>query len=997
MTCQTAERLHYRMIAGSRIPLEIIQQVYPTNPTAIDVRATFATEQESTIVEENSTVVGGASKPYSVFITLNGGLPNTTYEITLTITYSNGTIVKLPLIVQVEEWIEGGYTPPRRLIAVPQASGGGSSAQTPNAIVARTASGAGESNASGNASGVITRLSSGFGNNASTQKAAGVVTKLASGAGESNTSGTASGVLTRLTSGGGKVKTSTNNPSPTVQRNVGGTGEANTSGTASSTAQRSTSGKGGNTTLSKAVATSNKNTSGAGKATSSNTASGIIARLAGGTGEANSSSFASGVVQKNAGGGGGFSSSKGSVGGVALKDPVANMSSLLGYWDFSAPTTESTQINKTFAPSVINTATGNLTTASLALGITVGTSGGAWNATQFNSSATEVFFTSTGTLPAPLVANTPYYLRENGIELEIYPKDAQTDGGIVPYTAPIGDCPPAMSWMLGKRRIVLTTQGTGTHTITTKPLVTKVVSQTPIGVTFEPEQGTLNGYSELLVNPTNGKKYLSLKGTLSKDLRFAGMEGGGKCLSLQGGNLFKLAFSQGLSDKRYLWMATLIQPRHQAYAANAQVILSASNINTTTGVFTKPTNPVATNHSFNTGDPVGIQPVESATLPTGLVAWNPATPTANQYFVRSLSTTTFQLHPTLADATANTNVIIPSNAGSGDFVVFETRDLLGVPYNHINVDLNYPGINNSASGNPYQSSQHLISPTTRVSIGTSNGYFHNGTTTPCYFASTKAWRGVVVTGPARNNIAPPVNTAPIKVRLRMGASATVPSPLNQTTDYWAVPRLVNTNGTDNTSDDAYLFDTEQKALNWIAILVPAEAQAKAGNSTSLTNAITALNTQIVGSNNGIGSMVWYRTDNAVTNVGIDSAYQCPILPAIPTDKPIIQVMMWDADNPSATHWLFSQGVNDVDNITKNLLANITGQDVRTKGVIPSQWASSQMNSFIGRPAQNHRPGCGDIYALAIGASNTDPTSDLRNILIPYWKTLWKLDDVNPSP
>jgi microcystin-dependent protein len=76
-----------------------------------------------------------------------------------------------------------------------------------------------------------------------------------------------------------------------------------------------------------------------------------------------------------------------------------------------------------------------------------------------------------------------------------------------------------------------------------------------------------------------------------------------------------------------------------------------SAVNTTTDVIT-----TSASHFLDTGDKVRVS--STATLPTGLIA-------ATDYYVRVLSTTTFTLHPTLADAVGNTNMVNLTGAGTG--------------------------------------------------------------------------------------------------------------------------------------------------------------------------------------------------------------------------------------------------------------------------------------------------------------------------------------------
>jgi len=80
----------------------------------------------------------------------------------------------------------------------------------------------------------------------------------------------------------------------------------------------------------------------------------------------------------------------------------------------------------------------------------------------------------------------------------------------------------------------------------------------------------------------------------------------------------------------------------------------------TTGVYT-----AGSAHGLATGDIVRVNPTDGSDN-----AVVPALTGSTNYFVRKIDATTFTIHPTLADATANTNKIIPDTAGDVDFIHF---------------------------------------------------------------------------------------------------------------------------------------------------------------------------------------------------------------------------------------------------------------------------------------------------------------------------------------
>jgi hypothetical protein len=87
-----------------------------------------------------------------------------------------------------------------------------------------------------------------------------------------------------------------------------------------------------------------------------------------------------------------------------------------------------------------------------------------------------------------------------------------------------------------------------------------------------------------------------------------------------------------------------------ANTVNLSIIFAAADINTSTEVITKA-------HNFSTGTQVTFSN-GGGTSPTGLT-------NGDSYFVRRVSSTTLTLHPTEADATANTSTVDITAAGTG--------------------------------------------------------------------------------------------------------------------------------------------------------------------------------------------------------------------------------------------------------------------------------------------------------------------------------------------
>ena len=83
----------------------------------------------------------------------------------------------------------------------------------------------------------------------------------------------------------------------------------------------------------------------------------------------------------------------------------------------------------------------------------------------------------------------------------------------------------------------------------------------------------------------------------------------------------------------------------------------------TTGIYTSPTA-----HGLAAGDVVRVNPIDGSDN-----AVVPALDGATDYYVKVIDATTFTLHPTAADAAADTNAVIPTTSGAVDFVNHTSR------------------------------------------------------------------------------------------------------------------------------------------------------------------------------------------------------------------------------------------------------------------------------------------------------------------------------------
>lgn len=302
-----------------------------------------------------------------------------------------------------------------------------------------------------------------------------------------------------------------------------------------------------------------------------------------------------------------------------------------------AETNATTTVSRTFNPSDVDTSANTI--AGIGTGFDF-VSDYEW---------TTVYFGTTGALPSPLTINTPYLVKKTGTGVYVYKYATDADTANLPgYIT--GEKVPYGTFAQFDIRLDLTTQGSGVHTMYTNPLAETVADVSGNGSSYAK---TL--YNSMLEVRTDafGKKYFwqpgpvgVKRGQISEP--FYGKLGFPANTGLAAGN--KRAGASNLS-----WVE-LGAPMHTNYVGQLRNIVIPADINTTSDEIT-----MLAAHGMTTGDEVLWGAFTGSTLPAGS--------TAGTLYARSLSAAIFSLHPTQADANANTNKVNFTNAGTGFFYV----------------------------------------------------------------------------------------------------------------------------------------------------------------------------------------------------------------------------------------------------------------------------------------------------------------------------------------
>lgn len=326
---------------------------------------------------------------------------------------------------------------------------------------------------------------------------------------------------------------------------------------------------------------------------------------------------------------------RGGVIGLGSFDP-ANEPTIITWWSADNADNVTETVSETFDPSDVDT-----TNDKIALSITGFTRVSPYRFGVF-------YFSTTGTLPAPFVAATPYIGVNNGDgTFSFYPYNSDADYADFPDYDDGETIFPGHSYGLQRNKIDITTQGTGTHTITTDELLLQLYNKVD-GTALLSAANRDNAFR--ILTDANGP-YIYQDGTTGFSSDF--IEPSGK---FNQDTLSAAAVGAMFENKRFMYSVAVIEPLHNTYFSKGRAILTT--VNTGTGVFT------SANHNIQTAEEAFYGAMsDNGVFPTPTVAF------AANIYARRIDANTFTLHPTATDATNNTNKYVYSDTGTGIYYV----------------------------------------------------------------------------------------------------------------------------------------------------------------------------------------------------------------------------------------------------------------------------------------------------------------------------------------
>lgn len=275
-----------------------------------------------------------------------------------------------------------------------------------------------------------------------------------------------------------------------------------------------------------------------------------------------------------------------------------------------------------------------------------------------------VQFTTTGTLDSALEEGKKYFCaKSSGTDYKIYDVATTSNRAQISNVAFNGSIHPSQGFILGELEVILTGDGTGTHTMSTGLIMPQFKDELNDYFHDTKFPDDKNGWMEVYVDG-DGKEYIN------QDFRSTTPDKNGEVTS-KGHRMGDT--STRVSMKTHLSAAETLMRSYVAdfqYVNNTgeslRLVNTASGVNLSTGEITI----ISNENNYITGAKVEFLPNIGSTLPAGFS-------TSTVYYVRENSNSKFTVHPTKADAEANTNVIIPSNIGTGKFNTIFTQYVTG--------------------------------------------------------------------------------------------------------------------------------------------------------------------------------------------------------------------------------------------------------------------------------------------------------------------------------
>jgi hypothetical protein len=274
--------------------------------------------------------------------------------------------------------------------------------------------------------------------------------------------------------------------------------------------------------------------------------------------------------------------------------------------------------------------------------------------------ATPVMFSTTGVLPAPLKAGTPYYLvptKEGGYR--VYRQAVDADAPIQPGGVEGEKVLPGQNAAQSVGHVVFTSAGSGEHTVHTKPLISQFTDLTANGLHSLARRATDKHSLLELDTDSAGKNFVRTVGGLVRENLVGSYNAYGPSW-VQGPGAKRVEAREMVGGKRVVYQIYVCRVRSFKERQVVKFLAGPGDIDSTSGQIG-----YAADHRMgnriNTGDLVLVKTYEDGKLPAPLRE-------GVDYFARKVDAKKITLHASAQDALDNKNALTFTDAGSGSFL-----------------------------------------------------------------------------------------------------------------------------------------------------------------------------------------------------------------------------------------------------------------------------------------------------------------------------------------
>lgn len=274
--------------------------------------------------------------------------------------------------------------------------------------------------------------------------------------------------------------------------------------------------------------------------------------------------------------------------------------------------------------------------------------------------AAPVYFSSTGKLPDPLVAEVPYYIiPAPGGGYRVFPAARDADASLQPGGVPGEKVLAAQNVVQGVGSVVFRDGGSGTHRIFTKPQLAQFTDLSGSGFDTA-ARSPANRHMMLEIDRDQaGRPFAKTAGALVRENWVGSYSGYGPTF-FQGPSEKRAAAREQVGGKRVVYQIYVARVRSHQERQILKFMAEPKDVSVASGQIFCATDARVANR-FNDGDLIQVKTYGDGRLPAPLRE-------GTDYFARKIDGKHLTLHPTREDAKNHANPIALTDAGAGSFL-----------------------------------------------------------------------------------------------------------------------------------------------------------------------------------------------------------------------------------------------------------------------------------------------------------------------------------------